>query len=157
MSSKLRGHQKRPWRQLRTSTGLQDCFEDTATFFPNLQCRCTAFRFRFSRMRGTWRSQVPCIRENRKRTAVHRHCKLGKKVAVSSRRSSWPCRPPRPSDTYRLHTCICTLYIPPLAYIDKKPCKIRKKDRGDLFYNYECNMAILWGPWATRGPSGRFY
>ena len=27
--------------------GLQDCFEDTATFFPNLQCRCTAVRFRF--------------------------------------------------------------------------------------------------------------
>ena len=52
--------------------GHQDCFEDTTTFFPNLQCRCTAVRFRFSRMQGTWLRQVPRIRENRKRTAVHR-------------------------------------------------------------------------------------
>ena len=29
--------------------GLEDRLEDTATFFPNLQCQCMAVRFRFSR------------------------------------------------------------------------------------------------------------
>ena len=77
-------------------------------FYDSAMVRCTAVRFRFSRMRGTWRSQVPCIRENRKRTAVHRHCKLGKKVVVSSKQSWRPCRPPwqplRPFVMSAVHT-----------------------------------------------------
>ena len=65
--------------------------------------------------------QVPRIRENRKWTAVHRHCKLGKKVAVSSRRSLWPCRPPRPSDTYRLPVCVHCTYLRLPIQIKKNP------------------------------------
>ena len=33
----------------------------------------------FSRMQGTWLRQVPRILEKKSKTALHRHCELGKK------------------------------------------------------------------------------
>ena len=42
-------------------------------FFPNSQCRCTAFAIVNSRMQGTWLRQVPRILEFTIAKAVHRY------------------------------------------------------------------------------------
>ena len=63
----------------------------------NALVRCREPDDFFSRMRGTWRSQVPCILEKKSSGSLHRHCELGKKGLKCPRLPSWPSRRPRPS------------------------------------------------------------